>query len=144
YFKLEKDCLDILKKNYQCTCSHQRQHFPTILKSDPQKFKFELTDQGTSIDVLISEHRKVKIADLEEQIDCIVSNLRRNRIRHLDIHDSGKNMCVDKSGNISLIDFDVATIGNQYLSDTLKERMERYGGYEQYFVNAKHKMLKMT
>ncbi len=144
YFRLEKACLEILNTNYKCKCARKRNHFPAILKCDIKKCIFELSDQGISIDTMIQERKKVRITDLDEQLDCILDNLKRNKIRHLDIHDSGKNMCIDKFGNISLIDFDVASIGNNYMSETLKERSNKYGNYDQYLVKAKSKMLRMT
>ena len=144
YFLLEKECLELIEKNYKCKCKKKRSHFPKIVKSNLHKHEFELSDQGTSIDILITKNRKIDVPDIDEQLDCILDNLNRNKIRHLDLHDSGKNLCVDKYGTISLIDFDVASIGSNYLSTSLQIRASRYGSYATYLVQAKSKMLEMV
>ena len=143
YMQLEKECLEMLENNYKCKCKKKRSHFPKIIKVDLQNSEFELTDQGKSIDILIKKKKKMKIPDIDDQIDCILDNLNRNKIRHLDLHDSGKNVCVDKHGTISLIDFDVASIGSNYLSITLHERANKYGTYATYLIEAKKKIFDM-
>jgi len=143
YILLEKECLELIEKNYKCNCKHKRSHFPKMLRFDRGKTEFELTDQGTSIDTMIAKKRKINIPDIDEQINCILDNLKKNKIRHLDLHDSGKNVCVDKHGTISLIDFDVASIGSIYRSTTLHDRAQKYGSYDEYLVQAKTKILNM-
>ncbi len=146
YFALEKECLELIKKNYKCKCRKKHQHFPVIINSNSEKHELELSYQGTSIARMVSTKQTIKISDAEEQLDCIIRNLRRNKIRHLDLHHSGKNMCIDKYGIISLIDFDVASIGSDYESSVLQERAEKYGNgkYSSYLVDAKEKMMEMV
>lgn len=143
YIILEKDCLELIEKNYKCKCKQKRSHFPKIIKFDRVRSEFELTDQGSSIDTMITNKKRITVPDMDEQIDCILDNLSRNKIRHLDLHDSGKNVCVDKAGTISLIDFDVASVGSTFKSTTLHSRAKKYGNYEDYLVQAKTKIQDM-
>tara|TARA_Y100001970_G_C13865252_1_gene666217 strand:- start:67 stop:552 length:486 start_codon:yes stop_codon:yes gene_type:complete len=62
------------------------------------------------------------MVNMEEQVDCIVHNLKKCGIRHLDMHLTGKNICVNDQSIISVIDFDIAAIGNSYRSEQLAER----------------------
>ena len=39
----------------------------------------------------------------------------------------GKNLCVSKTGIISLIDFNIASIDNEYTTDKIKKRLNSYG-----------------
>ena len=146
YFMLEIDCLELIQKNYKCKChkDKRRKHFPIIINYNIDKYELEMSDQGTSILQMISEKKKLKIKDAEKQIDCIIRNLKRSHIRHLDLHHSGKNMCVNKYGVISLIDFDVASIGSEYESTVLEERANKYGNYKSYLIEAKKKMMDMV
>jgi len=145
YFGLEKKCLELINKNYKCTCKKKRNHFPSIIRCDTFRYEFELTDQGMSIDKMILKRKKINIRDVDEQIDCILDNLNRNGIRHLDLHDSGKNVCIANDNTISVIDFDVASIGTTYLSKTLHHRAVKYGtDYKSYLVIAKIKIQDMV
>src|SRR6266853_1574433 len=80
YFGLEKKCLELINKNYKCTCKKKRNHFPSIIRCDTFRHEFELSDQGTSIDKMILYRKKIYIRDIDEQIDCILDNLNRNGI----------------------------------------------------------------
>ena len=46
--------------------------------------------------------------------------------------ENGKNMCVNKNGTISLIDFDYASIGDKYMSPKIKSSSSRFGNYDEY------------
>ena len=48
---------------------------------------------------------------------------------------NAKNICVNKKGIISLIDFDIAVIDNNYKSEEIKERADDYDeeGYDVLF-----------
>ena len=50
---------------------------------------------------------------MEEQIECIIYNLKKCKIKHFDMHPSGKNICLNKRGIISIIDFDMVSINNK-------------------------------
>ena len=126
-FQLERDCLTLLGSNFDCICTKRCDHFPRILSCDPGEFKFVLSDCGYSLDVyrrMVREKaiRPIFITDMEKQVDCIVDNLKKCGVRHLDMHHTGKNICVSDKGIISIIDFDIASIGNDFRSEKLAER----------------------
>ena len=148
YYRLERRCLRLLNKNYECICKIKKEHFPKIIKYNSKEYELELTHKGINVKRLILRKRKMKISDASEQINCILYNLKKNKIRHLDIHDSGKNVCIDSAGTISLIDFDLAAIDENYLSLILKNRLSKYGyngrkssaSYDTYLHVAKRKL----
>tara|TARA_Y100000310_G_C20518196_1_gene732283 strand:- start:63 stop:635 length:573 start_codon:yes stop_codon:yes gene_type:complete len=114
-FLLEKECLTTLNNNFKCICKEPRIHFPKIVAHDANKFKFELTKCGYAIDTSDTWPYYIKNVVLNEncqirkQAECIVSNLKNNKIKHLDMKPS--NLCLNEKGSLSLIDFDIATVG---------------------------------
>lgn len=129
-FLAEKKCLMTLNNNFECVCSPRRTHFPKILDYNEEKLEFTLTHCGDSIGVLCHGEdgsvEKLKHAALDltplplledikllaqkhkmdKQVECIINNLKLNKITHLDI--STYNMCINKDGDLSLIDFGTA------------------------------------
>ena len=123
-FLLEKKCLTLLNNNFKCICSIARTHFPKIIKCDQNKFKFILTHCGKNITEFHKARgvgrngrgwRLSKRHEISKQVECIIHNLCLNKIIHHDI--VAKNLCLNKDEdnnyNLSLIDFDVATIGEK-------------------------------
>jgi hypothetical protein len=120
-FNLEKDCLIILNSNFKCLCDGKCSHFPKILSCNKDEYTFTLSNCGYSLDKyeLLVKTKKIKpiiIKNMKEQIECIIYNLKKCKIKHLDMHPSGKNICINNKGIISLIDFDIASIDNNYKS----------------------------
>lgn len=117
-YKLETMCLKSLKKNFKCDCKKKRIHFPEIKKTykRDKKFVIEMNHLGKSISSLTGKDIKQlrrKNLDLDEQVQCILSNLKRAKVYHGDMHLSGKNMIFNKkSGDLGLIDFDISNIKN--------------------------------
>ena len=62
-------------------------------------------------------------------------NLRRTKIKHLDLME--KNLCINKKGELSLIDFDIAAIKNRYLSREIQKRAVGYGKSINYYKELK-------
>ena len=96
-FVLEKDCLIILNSNFECLCHVKRSHFPKLIAYSTSKCKFLLSNCGYSLDKyeLLVKTNKIKpitIKDMEEQIKCILHNLEKCKIKHLDIHPDGRNI----------------------------------------------------
>ena len=58
------------------------------------------------------------------QINCILHNLKKSKIVHLDLYP--KNVCINLYGDISLIDFDISMIDNKPLTDKIKNRYLNY------------------
>ena len=112
---MEKECLTILNKNFKCICRQKKAHFPKIVECDEGKFKFILTRRGYTIDTIETWPDYLKNAVLNEscqiikQAECIVNNLKINKIKYLDM--KAANLCVNELGYLSLIDFDIAKIG---------------------------------
>lgn len=130
-FILEKKCLELLNMNYNCTCGENIKHFPKILKTYDKFNIFILTNNGYSFDNLNKKNKiKFKIKfniNIDNQLDCIISNLKYNKIYHEDMVPDGRNLCVDNNGVISLIDFNIASI-KDYIDEQeyylLKKRMK--------------------
>jgi tRNA A-37 threonylcarbamoyl transferase component Bud32 len=121
---LEHECLKRLENNYRCFCCLDN-HFPKIVSVNWRKKTITMTDCGETV-YNIREIDKIKPGDLPImgiQISCILDNLRRNRIKHLDIHRN--NICI-KNGVIGLIDFNIAVIDDLPMSDDIKMRAKRY------------------
>jgi len=55
-----------------------------------------------------------RIPDVEKQVNCIIDNLTRAKVYHLDYHESGKNLCyLPESQTLCLIDFDIALLQSE-------------------------------
>ena len=114
---LEIMCLDELKKNFKCNCNKKRNHLPEILntRENAKDYIIEMTHTGTAIKHLskekISKLKKKKL-ELNNQINCILANLKRAKVYHSDMHIDGKNMTMTDDGDLCLIDFDISYIDN--------------------------------
>ena len=127
-YLLEKKCLESLKENYNCSCLKKRIHFPEIINTseDNDNFIIEMSHLGKSLDKLSGgEVEKLKQQDmrLNDQINCILSNLKRAKVYHADMHISGKNMTISENGDLGLIDFDIAYLDNLKKKDTLGDKL---------------------
>lgn len=131
-FLLELSCLKKIEKHYTCICAVKKTHFPKIVKIDVKRRQIGLTNRGESVKDIIEKKINIKAINVEEQLKCIIHNLKKRQIRHLDMAENGKNMCVNKKGTISLIDFDYASIGDKYKSPKIKSSASRFGNYDEY------------
>ena len=111
-FELE---LEIYKRigNYE--------NFPKLISYNTNKLELLIEHCGQSLDKL----NKIKIDNLDEQILNIIDVLVNNKIVHLDLHQSGKNVCY-KDGKIYMIDFDIAVIDNKPMSNIIRAELDRY------------------
>ena len=131
-FLLEISCLKKLEKDYECICNIKKTHFPKLLKIDSKHRQISLTNRGKSVKDIIDKNKNIKPINVEEQMNCIIHNLKKYQIRHLDMAINGKNMCINKKGTISLIDFDYASVGDKYMSPKIQRSVEVYGDYDKY------------
>lgn len=122
-YQLEKEILLLLEKNFKCVCGQNTYHFPKIVSFLDTKYRLKLTNCGHSLDKI---REKIKISNKNEQIKCIVTNLKKSNIQHLDMVLSGKNICLDTNGTLSVIDFDIASIKKSFLSTQIQDRFEMY------------------
>jgi hypothetical protein len=144
-FDLEKDCLIILNSNFKCLCDVKCEHFPKIISYNADKYKFILSNCGYSLDkyALLVKTKKIKpiiIKNMKEQIECIIHNLKNCKIKHLDLIWNGKNICINNKGIISLIDFDIASIDNNYKSEKIKNRANEYDK-DGYYIELKNQFI---
>ena len=110
-FNLEVKVLKKLQSMYECDCFPEEtrvhsttRHFPIVHDIDSKKKKIIMSYQGRPLNKLRYCRKKFSIPNWTEQLHCIVANLNRCQIKHLDI--KAANMCFDsKEGVISLIDF---------------------------------------
>lgn len=122
-YLLEKEILLLLEKNFKCVCGQNTYHFPKIVSFLDPKYRLKLTNCGHSLDKI---REIIKIPNKDEQIKCIVMNLKKSNIQHLDMVRSGKNICLNTNGTLSVIDFDIASIKKSFLSTEIQDRFEMY------------------
>tara|TARA_B110001469_G_scaffold125498_1_gene141027 strand:+ start:976 stop:1317 length:342 start_codon:yes stop_codon:yes gene_type:complete len=69
-----------------------------------------MTHTGKSINNLNENdlQKLKKNLDIDEQINCILYNLKKAKVYHNDMHPSGKNLTINEEGDIALIDFNIA------------------------------------
>ena len=126
-FELEVYCLKKLKDNYNCICSKKRKHFPEIIKiyNIGNKKNIEMTNIGTSLNFLSKiERKKYKNINFDEQIECILRNLKKSGIYHADMVGYGNNMVINEEGDLGLIDFNIAFVKDKF--NDLKENNNSY------------------
>lgn len=150
-FYLEKTCLNKINKNFTCLCKNKSNHFPKIISSKNGNLK--LTNCGVSLNnykiyLKNNEIDPIVIKNKQEQLNCILHNLKKNRVKHLDMCLDGKNLCVSKNGVLSLIDFNIASIDNKYTTDKIKNRIQNYGldsdSYNEFMKNRIIQIIKNT
>lgn len=147
-YRLETKCLKSLEKNYICTCGHgvKNPHFPRVISEDKKTLIMSMSWAGETVSALRLKKVPINIPNMEAQIKCILSNLNRAGVYHLDMHKSGKNLCIQQD-TLSLIDFDIARIkkGNKIRPETpmLISKLEHYQNptYDEYFHNLVHNIL---
>ena len=145
-FTLEKDCLTILNNNFECICNLKcSSHFPIIKELIEDKFTFILSNCGPDIKSYNKHNiEKMHINNINEQIDCIIHNLEKNKIINFDLSKNGKNICVSKEGIISMIDFDMAVIDNNILSTQLQKYYDKQNKNNVYYDNCRKKLMIIT
>ena len=114
-YKLEKEALLLIQKNFKCVCKNKNYHFPKILNYDDNKYKLYLSINGISLNkyksfLKLNINEKIKIKNKEEQINCIIHNLNKCKIKYIDLKPA--NVCINNKGIISLIDFDLCVIND--------------------------------
>ena len=120
--QLEIEALQRLHKNYKCNCGNTHvNHFPIVKNINWDKLTITLTDCGETV-LNIRERSRIypdNFVMFSEQVKCIVDNLKRNNIQHLDIHRN--NICI-KNSVICLIDFDISIIDSNPLNEHIERR----------------------
>lgn len=115
------DIKNAKKLEVQCYKLLNSIHFPKLISIDkPNVIRIE--HKGESLNLI---KKKIKIPHYKSQIDRIINEFRKKRIVHLDMHESGKNICVTDNGIISIIDFDIAVIDNNPLSNRLEQKYNK-------------------
>ena len=127
-YKIELKCLEEIQSNFECICLNTY-HFPKIIQK--KDTCLILSNCGVSLDNDFEFEVPTNFSFYEKQIDCIIHNLKKNKIIHLDMSASGKNLCISAKGIISMIDFDIVKYKNYDLSKGIHRSMitsndERY------------------
>jgi len=144
---LEKTCLEKINNKFKCLCKTKSHHFPKLVSSN--NGVLILSNCGVSINkyktlIKNKEIDPINIKNLDKQLDCIMYNLKRNKIKHLDMCMNGKNLCISTSGIISVIDFNIACINNEYTTEKINIRLHSYGENDNiYEANMKKKIKKI-
>ena len=124
-YNLEKKCLILLEKNYECICGLKCNHFPVIKSFDDEAKIFTLSNNGYTLPDYRRKRyaKKIKriiIKNKKNQIDCIIQNMKKSKVKHYDLHHNGKNVCINEQGVISIIDFDIAVINDNPLTKEIE------------------------
>lgn len=134
-FNLELSALCAIRRNYECKCDEPKDHFPKITKTDRKGIKLHLNNKGESLDKegVKDNMKKVLIPSLvKEQVSCIVENLVKCGVRHVDCPENGQNLCWDGE-TLSLIDFDSCIIdGKKCNNKCIKYWSNSYGKGKEY------------
>jgi len=99
-FNNELTCLKLLKDNFINNQDIPYYPFPEIYNYDSTNLSIMISFCGQTA----RTNRTIKPVLLQESVECIIDNLKQNKIRYKDIHPS--NVCIDKNGYIYLIDFE--------------------------------------
>lgn len=117
-FILELDCLSRI--NEAVDEQDLPRHFPVLVDFDPDKLTITCSHDGESLEIL---RKPVHIPNPAAQIRQITETLAQARIKHLDMHPSGKNLLVDPKGRLTVVDFDMAQVDGLSLSSSVDERL---------------------
>ena len=100
-----------------------------------------MTNIGKSINK-IKEKKNIKKELIDEQIKCILHNLEKSKVTHLDMHPSGKNMTLNDN-TLGLIDFNIAIIDENPKSNKIKLRYQkRKKNNKNQFMNILNRIMK--
>ena len=149
--ELEKECLLTLNNNFKCYCKNKKKnHFPEFIKIDKEEYIY-MKYCGVNIKTisrenwgikdiqnLIKKNDSIHIKDAEDQIDCIIQNLKNNNIMNLDNHLHGNNLCI-LDNTIYLIDFGNAISKNNKKCNFILER--DWKNSEIYYKYAKNDLI---
>lgn len=136
----EKNILIRLNKNFECICKKKKDnHFP-IYHKDMMTGRGHLGLVLSNCGNNLRQSPNQNIDDIEEQIDCIVYNMKKSNIIQLDIGYKGNNLCV-KNGTLSMIDFGQSVMDNIAVNDFFKNALknEIFGKY--YYIILKEQLL---
>lgn len=87
---------------------------------------------GKSLGLEMNNKIEPKIENSLEQIDCILHNLKKCDILHLDVF--SKNICISESGVISLIDYDIAVVDDNNLRKDIETFYYKRQGGNKYAI----------
>ena len=142
----EKNILIRLNKNFECICKKKKDnHFPIYHKdmmTGRGHLGLVLSNCGNNLRRIGKEKMDdlKNIDDIEDQIDCIVYNMKKNNIIQIDIGYSGNNLCV-KNGTLSMIDFGQSVMDNIAVNDFFKNALKNEIFGEHYYTLLKEILL---
>lgn len=147
----EKNILMRLNNNFECICKKKKDnHFPTFCKIITCTAKgernlglaLELSDCGENLRRIGYEKKEdlKNIDDIEDQIDCIVYNMKKSNIIQLDIGYSGNNLCV-KNGTLFMIDFGQGVMDKIVINEFFKNALKNEIFGEHYYTLLKEQLL---
>lgn len=136
----EKNILIRLNKNFECICKKKKDnHFP-IYRKDMMTGRGDLGLVLSNCGNNLRQSPNQNIDDIEEQIDCIVYNMKKSNIIQLDVGYKGNNLCV-KNGTLSMIDFGQGVMDNIGYNDFFKNALKNEIFGEYYYTILKEQLL---
>jgi len=117
-FILELDCLGRI--NEVMSNNNEYEHFPILLGYDSKALTIRMSNRGRSIKDL---REPILVEGLHRQVNNIHRILTEARVIHLDCTGNGKNLLINKSGILSLIDFDIAVANANPFSHKIVYRL---------------------
>ena len=118
----------IIPKNYKYV-----NFFPIVIDYKINNFII-LSNEGIDLQKIKTMNYKIIVYNTIQQINFIIKILNKSGIEHLDLNLNGKNICINKKGKISLIDFDICYIKNydKKLNIKMRERLSRHRNYNTF------------
>ena len=105
-------------------------HFPKPLQFAPEEPSIVVTHMGQSLDQIAPNEREQRAAQIAgsyvNQINAIVDSLERASIVHLDLLMNGRNLLLDDTGRLALVDYDIAVIDDHPFSAEIERRYKEW------------------
>ena len=122
--------------HFSCKCSGGPfEHFPKIVNYNEESLSINMSNLGSSLNKpgvreQVLAHLQPK--DIFMQVQCIVDNLERANVKHLDCPKNGQNICWD-GRSLSLIDFDACLVNNlTFPNRVIRKWNSNYGNWKEY------------
>jgi len=116
-FTLELESLSRVIEQSQIL--NTQNNFPVLVGFDLLRLQIKTSHNGTCISDV---KKSITVYNSERQVDNILRTLEKAGVTHVDMTMRGTNFCVDSSGNLSLIDFDMTIVMGNAINFTLEEK----------------------
>jgi len=112
-FNNETKALKLLEESFINEPKIDHYPFPKLIKATEYSDYYSITMTNCGVDArvnakLVESQKNIQPVNLYNTVECIINNLRNTRMLHNDI--KSVNVCINKNGQVSLVDFNRARI----------------------------------